>query len=127
MSIAERKQQFDIVVDEVGARCRTILSCSDENLDTVLELGRHAQDIGADWIIVHAPPLYFHDNVDSVLQEYYRHISEQLDIGIAIWQTGRRISSVQGAHPVENGQPDRYPSLSRISLTPPSGPNITYR
>ena len=57
MSIAERKQQFDIVVHEVGDRCRTILSCSDENLDTVLELGRHAQDIGADWIIVHAPPL----------------------------------------------------------------------
>jgi len=85
MSIAERKQQFDIVVDEVGDRCRTVLSCSDENLDTVLELGRHAQDIGADWIIVHAPPLYFHDNVDTVLQEYYRHISEQLDIGIAIW------------------------------------------
>lgn len=85
MSIAERKQQFDIVVDEVGDRCRTVLSCSDENLDTVLELGRHAQDIGADWIIIHAPPLYFHDNVDTVLQEYYRHISEQLDIGIAIW------------------------------------------
>lgn len=85
MSIAERKQQFDIVVDEVGDRCRTVLSCSDENLDTVLELGRHAQDIGADWIIVHAPPLYFHDNVDTVLQEYYRHICEQLDIGVAIW------------------------------------------
>lgn len=85
MSIAERKQQFDIVVDEVGDRCRTVLSCSDENLDTVLELGRHAQDIGADWIIVHAPPLYFHDNVDAVLQEYYRHICDQLDIGVAIW------------------------------------------
>ena len=85
MSITERKKQFDIVVDEVGDRCRTVLSCSDENLDTVLELGRHAQDIGADWIIVHTPPLYFHDNVDSVLQEYYRHISEQLDIGISIW------------------------------------------
>ena len=85
MSIVERKQQFDIVVDEVGDRCRTVLSCSDENLDTVLELGRHAQDIGADWIIVHAPPLYFHDNVDTVLNEYYRYISEQLDIGIAIW------------------------------------------
>ena len=30
MSITERKQQFDIVVDEVGDRCRTVLSCSDE-------------------------------------------------------------------------------------------------
>ncbi len=85
MSLAERKRQFDLVMDEVGDRCGTVMSCSDENLDTVLELGRHAQDIGADWIIVHAPPLYFHHDVDAVLTEYYRHIAEQLDIGIAIW------------------------------------------
>jgi 4-hydroxy-tetrahydrodipicolinate synthase len=85
MSLAERKQQFDIVMDEVGDRCGTVMSCSDENLDTVLALGRHAQDIGADWIIVHAPPLYFHHDVDAVLSEYYRHIAEQLDIGICIW------------------------------------------
>ena len=85
MTIAERKRQFEIVIDEVGDRCKTIMSCSDENLETVLELGRHAQDIGADWIIVHAPPLYFHTRVDAVLNEYYRHIADQLDIGIAIW------------------------------------------
>lgn len=85
MSLEERKRQFDIVVEEVGDRCRTVMSCSDENLDTVLELGQHAQDIGADWIIVHAPPLYFHTNVDAVLKEYYRHIAEKLDIGVAIW------------------------------------------
>lgn len=85
MSLTERKRQFEIVVDEVGDRCRTIMSCSDENLDTVLELGHHAQEIGADWIIVHAPPLYFHTNVDAVLREYYQYLTEQLDIGIAIW------------------------------------------
>jgi 4-hydroxy-tetrahydrodipicolinate synthase len=85
MTLAERKRQFEIVIEEVGDRCRTIMSCSDENLGTVLELGRHAQNIGADWIIVHAPPLYFHKNVDAVLKEYYRYIAEQLDIGIAIW------------------------------------------
>ena len=72
MTLSERKRQFEIVVEEVGERCRTIMSCSDENLDTVLELGHHAQNIGADWIIVHAPPLYFHNNVDAVLKEYYR-------------------------------------------------------
>ena len=85
MTLEERKRQFDIVVEEVGDRCRTVMSCSDENLNTVLELGQHAQDIGADWIIVHAPPLYFHTNVDAVLKEYYRHIAEKLDIGVAIW------------------------------------------
>ncbi len=66
MSLPERKKQFEIVVDEVGNRCKTIMSCSDENLDTVLELAEHAQNIGADWIIVHAPPLYFHTDVSSV-------------------------------------------------------------
>jgi 4-hydroxy-tetrahydrodipicolinate synthase len=85
MSLAERKRQFELVVKEVGDRCGTVMSCSDENLDTVLELARHAQDIGADWVIVHAPPLYFHESVDGVLEEYYRYLSEQLDIGIAIW------------------------------------------
>jgi len=85
MTLAERKRQFEIVIEEVGDSCRTIMSCSDENLSTVLELGRHAQNIGADWIIVHAPPLYFHKSVDAVLKEYYRYIAEQLDIGIAIW------------------------------------------
>tara|TARA_B110000444_G_scaffold98003_1_gene92991 strand:- start:151 stop:1110 length:960 start_codon:yes stop_codon:yes gene_type:complete len=85
MSLTERKKQFEIVVDEVGNRCKTIMSCSDENLDTVLELAEHAQNIGADWIIVHAPPLYFHTDVSSVLKEYYRYIAEKIDIGIAIW------------------------------------------
>ena len=85
MSLTERKKQFEIVVDEVGNRCKTIMSCSDENLDTVLELAEYAQNIGADWIIVHAPPLYFHSDVSSVLKEYYRYIAERIDIGIAIW------------------------------------------
>lgn len=85
MTLAERKQQFEIVIDEVGDRCGTVMSCSDENIDNVMELGRHAQNIGADWIIVHAPPLYFHSNVDTVLQEYYRYIADKLEIGIAIW------------------------------------------
>ena len=85
MSLAERRRQFEIVMDEVGDRCGTMMSCSDENLDTGLELGRHAQDIGADWVIVHSPPLYFHRDVDRVLVEYYRHVADSLDIGIAMW------------------------------------------
>ncbi len=61
------------------------MSCSDENLDTVLELARHAEGAGADYIIVHSPPLYFHKTVDHVLYEYYHHICEQVEIGVAVW------------------------------------------
>ncbi len=85
LSLKERKRTFDIAVDEVGDRCGTIMSCSDENLDVVLELANYAQSIGADYVIVHSPPLYFHQDVDEVLEEYYSYISNQVDIGIAMW------------------------------------------
>lgn len=85
MSLEERKRTFEIAVEECGGKAGSMLSCSDENLDTVLELARHAQNIGADYVIIHTPPLYFHRDVNSVLYEYYRYLSEQLDIAIAMW------------------------------------------
>jgi len=84
MSVAERKRSFDIAVEELGGT-RTILSCSDQNLDVVLDLARHAQAIGSDYIVVHAPVLHFLHKQDETLYQYYRHISERLEIGIALW------------------------------------------
>ncbi len=85
MSIEERKRTFEIAVEEAGATSDTIMSCSDQNMDTVLELARHAQAIGAGYIVVHAPVLHFLTDVDDTLYEYYRTISEEVDIGIAMW------------------------------------------
>jgi 4-hydroxy-tetrahydrodipicolinate synthase len=61
------------------------MSCSDQNMDTVLELAQHAQAVGADFIVVHAPILHFLEKQDETLYEYYRYLSEKLDIGIAMW------------------------------------------
>jgi 4-hydroxy-tetrahydrodipicolinate synthase len=84
MSVAERKRSFDIAVEELGGD-RTILSCSDQNLDVVIDLAKHAQAIGTDYIVVHAPVLHFLHKQDDTLYEYYRRISEQVEIGIALW------------------------------------------
>jgi 4-hydroxy-tetrahydrodipicolinate synthase len=84
MSVAERKRTFDIAVEELGGE-RTILSCSDQNLDVVLDLAKHARAIGADYIVVHAPVLHFLSQQDETLYEYYRWLSERVDIGIALW------------------------------------------
>ncbi len=84
MSLAERKRTFDIAVAEIGG-ARTILSCSDQNLDTVIELAEHAQAIGSDYIVVHAPVLHFLTKQDETLLAYYRTMSEAVDIGIALW------------------------------------------
>lgn len=85
MSIEERKRTFELAVEETNGRSGTIMSCSDQNLDTVIDLAKHAQAIGGDYIVVHAPILHFLSDVDDTVFEYYRHISEQVDIGIAMW------------------------------------------
>ena len=84
MSLAERKRTFEIAVDEIGGT-QTILSCSDQNLNTVIELAKHAQAIGSDFIVVHAPVLHFLSAQDETLLAYYRAVSEQVDIGVALW------------------------------------------
>ncbi len=38
MSLAERKRNFEIAVEETAGKAGTIMSCSDQNFDTVIEL-----------------------------------------------------------------------------------------
>jgi len=85
MSLEERKRNFELAVDACAGRAGTIMSCSDQNFDTVIELARHAQDVGADYIVVHAPVLHFIHDRDDTLFNYYREICDQVDIGIAMW------------------------------------------
>lgn len=85
MSLPERKRVFEMAVDEIATGAGSILSCSDQNMDTVIELAHHAEAIGADFIVVHAPVLHFLRAQDETLYEYYRYISERVNIGIAMW------------------------------------------
>ena len=85
MSVPERKRTFELAVVAAKGRAGIVTSCSDTNLDVVLDLARHSQTIGADYIVVHSPVLHFGHDVDATVFEYYRHIAEQLDIGIALW------------------------------------------
>jgi 4-hydroxy-tetrahydrodipicolinate synthase len=85
MSLPERKRIVEITVDEIGKKAGVIASCSDQNMDTVIELARHAQAVGAPYIVVHAPVLHFLTARDETLYQYYQAISEQVDIGIAMW------------------------------------------
>ena len=86
MTVEERKRVFEIAADAVrGTGAGTIMSCSDQNLDTVIDLARHARAVGAGYVVVHAPVLHFVTDRDDILFEYYRAISEAVEIGIAMW------------------------------------------
>ena len=84
MSLAERKRSFDLAVDATAERAGTILSCSDQNIDTVIELAgmrRRSAPITS-WCMRRC---CISDAQDETLYAYYRYIAEQVDIGIAMW------------------------------------------
>ena len=86
MSLEERKRCLEIAVEEcAGGPASTIMSCSDQNLDVVIDLAQHAQDIGCPYIVVHAPVLHFNNAPDDTVYEYYSHICERVDIAVAMW------------------------------------------
>ena len=93
MSIDERKRLMELAVEVAAAagdrggigRCGIVTSCSDTNLDVVLELAEHSKNIGADYVIVHSPVLHFGADTDATIYEYYRYLSEKIDLGLAMW------------------------------------------
>lgn len=85
MTLAERKRNFEVAVDECAGKASVIVSVSDQNMATALELAHHAQNCGADYIVLHAPVLSFVHDRSEVLYQYYKTFCDQLDIGIAMW------------------------------------------
>jgi 4-hydroxy-tetrahydrodipicolinate synthase len=85
MSLEERKWNFEIAIDECAGQAGVIVSVSDQNMNTALELAHYAQNCGADYIVLHAPVLSFVHDRGEVLYQYYKRFCDELDIGIAMW------------------------------------------
>ena len=89
MTLAERKRAAEIAVEEArscpGGERSVMVSCSDQSVDAVVDLARHAEAIGAEYVVVHTPLLYFGAHTADTLFEYYRHVASQVEIGVALW------------------------------------------
>ncbi len=85
MTLEERKRCMELSVEATGDHGQTIMSVSDPNMDTVIELSRYCEHIGADYLVVHAPQLHFTTAQDETLLRYYATIAESVNIGIALW------------------------------------------
>ena len=88
MSLAERKLLAETAVRACNGKeggAGAMISCSDQNMDSVLELAHHAASIGADYVVVHSPILHFATDVDTLVYEYYRYIADALPIGLVMW------------------------------------------
>jgi 4-hydroxy-tetrahydrodipicolinate synthase len=85
MTVEERKLIFKASVEAATGKCGILTSCTDQNINTVVELAKYSQDIGAEYIIVHTPVFFFGTGTDEAIYEYYRCICDQIDIGVVLW------------------------------------------
>ena len=72
MTPAERMRAAEIAVDQAGRDRSVMVSCSDQSVDTVVEFAKHAQSIGAEYVVVHTPLLYFGAHTADTLYEIGR-------------------------------------------------------
>ena len=109
----------EIAVEEAQGDRGVMVSCSDQSLDTVVELAKHAQAIGADYIVVHTPLLYFGAHSDDTLYEYYRYIAEQVDIGVTLWNQppdcGYCRDSQRGGNQVQRASGNLQPAYQDVT------------
>ncbi|WP_439579898.1 dihydrodipicolinate synthase family protein [Elioraea sp.] len=85
LTLAERKRVTEIVLDEVGGRAPVVIGCSDPAAAMVIELARHAQEAGADLVMVWPP--YYGPRSAAGVRAFYEHVAARIDIGMVVYAT----------------------------------------
>jgi len=81
----ERRQVAETVADEVQGRVPFIVGAEHTSTLAVMELARHAVEIGADAIQV-CPPYYYTPSHEDIFH-HFQVISDSVEIGIVVYNT----------------------------------------
>jgi 4-hydroxy-tetrahydrodipicolinate synthase len=73
------------VVAAVDGRCPVIVGCSDPSSRVAAGLARHAQDCGADLVMVWPP--YYGPRSAAGVRAYYEEVAASIDIGMLVYST----------------------------------------
>lgn len=85
MTLEERMRVTEVITEQVNGRVPVIVGCNDTSARVATKLAKHAQESGADLVMVW-PPFYGIRTQDGV-QAYYEYIAERVDIGMCIYST----------------------------------------
>jgi len=83
MTLKQRKRIAEIVVDEAGSKATIIVHVGASNIDDVLELARHAEDIGAD-AVASVPPFYYRYDDEAMLR-FYKALVSKVNIPVFVY------------------------------------------
>lgn len=95
MSTAERKEFAEFAVDYVKGRVPVLVGTGHSNTREVVELSRHAQDIGADGVIIVTP--YYWGLSGENLFNHYKAVARAIDLPIILYHfpnlTGQQLTA----------------------------------
>lgn len=80
MNTEERKRTLEIVLDEASENKSVIAHIGAAATRTSVELGQHAQEVGAD-AVASVPPFYYRHREEEV-KNHFRIVNEQVDLPI---------------------------------------------
>jgi 4-hydroxy-tetrahydrodipicolinate synthase len=86
LTLAERKRVSEVVLEEVSGRTPVMVGVSANCVDDVVELADHAQENGADLVMVW-PPTFGLRTPTGVL-EFYSRIARRVRIGMCLYASG---------------------------------------
>lgn len=80
---AERRRVHRIVCEESRGKAQVIAHTAHINIAEAVELSRHAEEVGADYVIMINPVYGAHEDDEILL--YFETIAKQVDIGISLF------------------------------------------
>lgn len=84
MTVSERIDMMELVIEVAGGRVPVIPGTGSSDLETAIELTRIAQDLGADGAVVVTP--YYLKPDQTGLYTYYERVASSVDIPVYLYQ-----------------------------------------
>jgi 4-hydroxy-tetrahydrodipicolinate synthase len=82
---AERKRAMEISIDAIKKRVPAYLHSTDHSVEETINLTRHAQDVGADAVMIWPP--YEWAKSQQMVIDYYEYVASKVDIAIFLYNT----------------------------------------
>jgi 4-hydroxy-tetrahydrodipicolinate synthase len=83
MTIEERKQVHEIVVDQAGGRLTIVAHVGTASTSQSVELAKHAEAVGADYVASIAP--FYHRHDERTIVEFFRELVAAVDIPVYVY------------------------------------------
>jgi N-acetylneuraminate lyase/4-hydroxy-tetrahydrodipicolinate synthase len=83
MTVQERKMVHEIVVDQVKGRITVIAHVGTTSTAQSVELARHAESVGADFVASVSP--YYHRHDERAVVEFFRTLVEAVGVAVYVY------------------------------------------